>query len=148
MIREYYELKARHARLVVYLRLTFTAILVAVITVFTISIPYNLSHKPAVQTKATMAQKKANRVLAHQIAIAGWDWRGQQLKCLDLIFTKESRYDHLAKNKNSTAFGIAQHLGETSKVPAVQLTRAYKYIKSRYRTPCRAWSFHQRYNWY
>ena len=105
--------------------------------------------KVVVQTKATMAQKRANKALAKSYAYAGWGWRNQQWTCINKLFTAESRFDHLAKNqKGSSAFGIAQVLKEKSKDPAIQLLHAYKYIEYRYGTPCSAYSHHLRRNWY
>jgi hypothetical protein len=102
-----------------------------------------------IKTKATMADKHRNRVMAMKFAQYGWDWDASQRKCIRLLFTKESRFDHLAKNQQgSSAFGIAQMLKETSKDPAVQILNAYRYIEHRYQTPCQAWKHHQRRNWY
>lgn len=101
-----------------------------------------------VQKHATWAQKKSNKALAKKYAQAGWGWSGKEWQCLDAIFLKESRYDHLADNKNSSAFGIGQRLTETSKDPGVQLLKTYRYIKHRYETPCRAYRFHERRNYY
>lgn len=147
MIREYYELRLRFLRTRFFLKTLLVLILAGTIVFFTAGIigTHN-STKP--QTQATMAEKKANKVLAHQLATAGWNWKGRQIVCIDKLFTRESRYDHLAKNKRSTAFGIGQLLNETSKTPAVQLTRAFGYIKFRYGTPCRAYSFHIRKGYY
>ena len=104
-------------------------------------------HKP--QEHATMEQKKENKVLAKRYAWAGWGWRGQEWKCAYKIFDTESRFDNFAKNQSgSTAFGIAQHLNEHSTDPTIQLLHAYKYIAKRYRTPCKAWSFHQRHYYF
>jgi hypothetical protein len=101
-----------------------------------------------VQTKATWEQKKANKKMAARFASAGFGWDKQQIECVHLIFTKESRYDHLAKNQQgSSAFGIAQMLKEKSKDPAIQILKAYKYIKHRYGTPCSAWVHHRK-GWY
>jgi preprotein translocase subunit SecF len=105
--------------------------------------------KVEVQTKATMEQKYANKVMAMRYAKAGWNWNLKERQCVYKLFTKESRFDHLAKNQQgSSAFGIGQVLKETSKDPAIQILNAYKYISHRYGTPCKAWSFHQRRNWY
>ena len=102
-----------------------------------------------VATKATMEQKYANKVMAMRYAKAGWDWDLRQRQCLYKLFTKESRFDHLAKNQQgSSAFGIGQVLKETSKDPAIQLLKAYKYISHRYGTPCKAWKHHVSRNWY
>lgn len=100
-------------------------------------------------SKATEEQKKANRALAKTYAWVGYGWKGMQWRCIDYIFEKEARYDHLAKNKQgSSAFGIGQVLREKSKDPAIQILHAYKYIRHRYETPCRAMRYHLRYNHY
>ena len=114
-------------------------------------LPPLLKSKPQVKerTQATMAEKKANKALAKQYAWAGYGWRGMEWRCLDYIFTKEARYDHLAKNRQgSSAFGIGQRLKETSKDPAIQILHAYKYIQHRYQTPCKAMKYHLRHNHY
>jgi resuscitation-promoting factor RpfB len=114
-------------------------------------LPPILKPKPQIKerTQATMAEKKANKALAKEYAWAGYGWRGMEWRCLDYIFTKESRYDHLAKNQQgSSAYGIAQRLKETSKDPAIQILHAYKYIQHRYQTPCRAMKYHLRHNHY
>jgi len=114
-------------------------------------LPPILKSKPQAneRTQATMAEKKANKALAKQYAWAGYGWRGMEWRCLDYIFTKEARYDHLAKNRQgSSAFGIGQRLKETSKDPAIQILHAYKYIQHRYETPCKAMKYHLRHNHY
>lgn len=96
-----------------------------------------------------MEQKKANKAMAKKIAWAGYGWKGKEWSCIDKIFTKEARYDHLAKNQSgSSAFGIGQRLNEKSKDPMVQILHAYKYIEHRYQTPCKAWKFHTIRNYY
>ena len=104
---------------------------------------------PKVQTKATWAQKNANKAIAVKFAKAGWGWDSTQRRCVYKLFMAESKFDHLAKNqRGSSAFGIAQMLGEKSKDPAVQILRAYRYIVHRYDTPCQAYRHHLRRNWY
>lgn len=113
--------------------------------------PPLLKGKPAIEerTQATMAEKKANKALAKRYAWVGYGWKDMEWRCLDYIFTKESRYDHLAKNRQgSSAYGIGQLLKETSKDPAIQILHTYKYITKRYQTPCRAMKFHLRHNHY
>jgi hypothetical protein len=101
------------------------------------------------QTKATMEQKKANKLLAKKIAWVGYGWKDKEWVCLDKIFIKEAKYDHLAKNKSgSSAFGIGQRLKETSADPMVQILHTYKYIQHRYKNPCSAWRFHTKHNYY
>ena len=100
------------------------------------------------QTKATTAEKKANKALAKMVAGAGYNWKDKEWICIDKLLTKESRFDHLADNPKSTAFGIGQRLKETSKDPLIQILSTYKYIQHRYKTPCSAYRFHLRHNWY
>ena len=114
-----------------------------------VNLGVNFKHPVKEQIKSTMEQKKANKIMAMQFASAGFGWDAKQRACISKLFTKESRFDNLAKNQQgSSAFGIAQMLNETSQDPAIQILHAYKYIKVRYKTPCKAWSFHQRRNWY
>ena len=114
-------------------------------------LPPLLKGKPAIEerTQATMAEKKANKALAKRYAWVGYGWKDMEWRCLDYIFTKESRYDHLAKNRQgSSAYGVGQLLKETSKDPAIQILHTYKYITKRYQTPCRAMKYHLRHNHY
>jgi len=114
-----------------------------------VNVGVEFKHPTKAPTKATMEQKYANKVMAMRYAKAGWNWNLNERQCVYKLFTKESRFDHLAKNQQgSSAFGIAQMLKETSTDPAIQILNAYKYISHRYGTPCKAWSFHQRRNWY
>jgi hypothetical protein len=114
-----------------------------------VNVDVELKHPVKAQTKATMEQKKANKIMAMRYAKAGWNWDRTQRRCVYSLFMKESKFDHLAKNQQgSSAFGIGQVLKETSKDPAIQILNAYKYIAHRYGTPCKAWSHSQRRNWY
>lgn len=129
-----------------------TLIALAVITPATHNVGVHVEimpkEKPKVQTKATAEQKKANKIMAMRYAQVGWGWDKVERGCLYKIFMKESKFDHLAKNQQgSSAYGIAQMLGEKSKDPAVQILRAYRYIEHRYGTPCKAWKHHSR-GWY
>jgi hypothetical protein len=114
-----------------------------------VNVGVTVKHPVKEQTKATMEQKKANKIMAMRFAKAGYDWDLRQRKCIYRLFTAESRFDHLAKNQQgSSAYGIAQVLREKSNDPAIQILNGYKYIKHRYQTPCNAWSHHVRRNWY
>jgi hypothetical protein len=90
---------------------------------------------------ATMGEKRENRRIAKTYASAGWGWRGREWKCLNYLWSSESRFDHYADNPTSSAYGIAQRLGEDSRRPRVQILRGLRYIDHRYDTPCRAWAF-------
>jgi len=131
-------------------RVVATGLLVITLTLFSVNkigAPFkspNLSGQ-----KATMEQKKANKALAKKIAWVGYGWKDKEWSCLDKIFIKEARYDHLAKNQSgSSAFGIGQRLKEKSKEPMVQILHTYKYIQHRYKTPCSAYRWHTKHNWY
>jgi hypothetical protein len=104
--------------------------------------------KKEVRTQATWKEKQYNKSMAMEYAKAGWDWDKRQRDCVYRLFMKESRFDHLADNPRSTAFGIGQVLKETSREPEIQILKAYKYIKHRYSTPCQALAHHLRKNWY
>ena len=118
----------------------------------TVTVDVQVDVKPravAKPTKATMEQKHNNRLMAMKFAKYGWKWNASERKCIRLLFDKESKFDHLAKNQQgSSAYGIAQMLKETSRDPAVQILNAYRYIEHRYGTPCKAWKHSQRRNWY
>lgn len=133
-------------------------IAVAVLTALIIFIPVGndvgvnvdltLKHPVTIPTKASMEQKEANKIMAMKFAKAGYGWDLRQRQCIYKLFTKESRFDNYADNKRSTAFGIGQLLNEQSTDPAIQILSAYRYIKHRYDTPCKAWEHSVSRNWY
>jgi len=131
-------------------RVVALVLLVATLTFFSINKVGTPFKSPTPEpTKATMEEKKANKVLAKKIAWAGYGWKDKEWACLDKIFIQEARYDHLAKNKSgSSAFGMGQILKETSAEPMVQILHTYKYIKHKYKTPCSALRWHNQHNWY
>ena len=115
----------------------------------TVQVDVKVVKPKPIQTKATWAQKQANKAMAMRYAKAGWGWDKTQRRCIYHLFMAESKFDHLAKNQQgSSAFGIAQMLREKSRSPQIQVLKAYRYIEHRYSTPCRAWNHHQRRNWY
>jgi hypothetical protein len=113
-----------------------------------VEVKVNIGKPLPKQTQATYEQKQRNKVMAMRYAKAGWNWDRTQRRCAYSLFMKESRFDHLANNPRSTAFGIGQVLKETSKQPEIQILHAYKYIEHRYSTPCRALAFHIRHKYY
>ena len=100
------------------------------------------------RTKATPQEKKENKRIAKEFAWAGYGWKDKQWSCISKLFTAESRFDQFADNPKSSAYGIGQVLGEKSSIPEIQILRAYKYIEHRYSTPCKAWNFHMKRNYY
>ena len=99
--------------------------------------------------KATQNEKNHNKKLAKEYAQAGFGWQGREWECLLALWTRESRFDHYAVNqRGSSAYGIAQLLGEKDSRPEYQILRGLKYIAHRYDTPCRAYKFHLKHNYY
>ena len=92
--------------------------------------------------KATTDEKNRNKKLAKDYASVGYGWEGKQWQCLLSLWTGERRFDHYAINQQgSSAYGIAQLLGERDHRPEYQILRGLKYISKRYNTPCRAYSY-------
>ncbi|MFH9728372.1 peptidoglycan-binding protein [Streptomyces sp. NPDC017254] len=86
----------------------------------------------------------------------GWSVSGQ-FGCLDNLWIRESTWKVYATNPSSGAYGIPQSLPgdkiaaagpDWQTNPATQIEWGLDYIKSRYSTPCAAWSFWQSHNWY
>ena len=75
-------------------------------------------------------------------------WNVTEFRCLEKLWQKESNWRHKADNPTSTAFGIAQILGETETHPAKQIEKGIRYIIHRYDTPCNAWEYWKRHYWY
>jgi len=84
------------------------------------------------RTKATMEEKRENKALTISFLNA-LGYNDSQIKCAITLWTRESRFDHLADNKRSTAYGIAQLLGERSSQPELQILRGVRYVEHRYR---------------
>jgi hypothetical protein len=97
---------------------------------------------------ATMEEKRENKALAVGYARAlGYSKR--ELTCLVTLWTRESRFDHLADNKRSTAFGIAQLLREKDSRPEYQILHGLRYLSHRYGgSACRAKNHSDRRGWY
>jgi len=99
--------------------------------------------------KATQDEKNYNKKLAKDYAAAGWDWRGKEWACLKSLWTSESRFDNYAINqRGSSAYGIAQLLRERDSRAEYQILRGLKYIDKRHKSPCRAWNFFLKHNYY
>jgi hypothetical protein len=100
------------------------------------------------RTKATMEEKSENRRIAREYSRA-LGYTRKETACLVTLWTRESRFDHLAKNGHgSSAYGIAQLLGERSSDPRIQVLHGLRYLGHRYRgSACRALAHHAR-GWY
>jgi hypothetical protein len=80
-----------------------------------------------------------------------------QFICLDRLVNLESRWNPMAENRSSRAFGIFQFLPTTwanyhyptrPKNSIIQVKAGLRYIQKRYGTACNALKFHQRHGWY
>jgi hypothetical protein len=98
---------------------------------------------------------------AQQIAkgmLPGFGFGGSgQFECLVNLWNRESHWNVHAGNPSSGAYGIPQALPGTKMASAgpnwhddarTQIKWGLGYIKSRYSTPCGAWSHFQSSNWY
>ena len=66
----------------------------------------------------------------------------RQYLCLEKLWHLESKWNPLADNKRSTAFGIPQLLKLKTTDPYKQIDAGLKYIAHRYGTPCKALAYH------
>jgi len=105
---------------------------------------------------SSCAEYSGNRALGCALLLeAGFGL--EQMPCLEKLWTKESGWNELSRNRSSGAYGIPQALPggkmaaygedwETNPVP--QIKWGLNYIENRYGDPCGAWSFFQANNWY
>lgn len=113
--------------------------------------------KSTTREEARPASAKArNKAYAARL-VARRSWSDTQFECLDSLWTRESNWNHRARNARSGAYGIPQAL-PGSKMrsaardwrvnPKTQIKWGLRYIESRYGSPCDAWSHFQAHNWY
>ena len=72
----------------------------------------------------------------------------RQYLCLEKLWHLESKWNPLADNKRSTAFGIPQLLKLKTKDPYKQIDAGLIYIAKRHLNPCRALAFHSKHGYY
>jgi hypothetical protein len=72
----------------------------------------------------------------------------KEFQCFNKIITKESRWSYQAKNGSHYGLGQMRSKHYRDLDPFRQIDATIKYITIRYQTPCKAWSFHQRKNYY
>ncbi len=103
---------------------------------------------------AAYAQWHAKRLMS--TSRYGWKSSAQYV-CLVNLWTRESHWNYRSHNKSSGAHGIPQALpGSKMRVagtdwmtnPVTQIRWGLGYIKSRYGSPCGAWSHFRSHNWY
>ena len=111
-----------------------------------------LIHTPAPKKMVTLKRfipdAKTNPKAYARFLLLGRGWGAKEYGCLVNLWERESSWRYKAKNKSSTAFGIAQMLTETSYDPAVQIRNGLRYISARYASPCGAYGFWQGRGWY
>ena len=66
----------------------------------------------------------------------------RQYLCLEKLWYLESKWNPLADNKRSSAYGIPQLLKLKTNDPYKQIDAGLKYIAHRYGTPCKALAYH------
>jgi hypothetical protein len=101
------------------------------------------TNMPTAQAVNTPRDKENYKLYAHMKLL-----NAKQYRCLELLWTRESRWDPRADNPKSSAYGIPQLLKLKELDPYKQIDRGLKYILHKHRTPCRAWAFHQAKGWY
>jgi hypothetical protein len=95
-----------------------------------------------------MEEKRENKALIISYLNA-LGYNDSQVECAITLWTRESRLDHLADNKRSSAYGIAQLLRERSSEPSIQILHAVRYVEHRYSGSfCRAKRHSDRVGWY
>ncbi len=103
----------------------------------------------APKPKPVITDPNSNQAIGQQMAAAK-GWTGDQWRCLDSLWTSESHWRHTVANyQGSGAYGIPQALPASKMAshgsdyltnPRTQIAWGLDYIKSRYGTPCGAWS--------
>ncbi len=117
------------------------------VILMTLLAPISPVHTPPLDTISASAEPPSLKEYAYFAGLTTYGWDKQQAKCLNQLWGKESAWNPEADNPNSTAYGIAQMLGEDSKDAYVQISNGLRYIEHRYSNPCNAWEFWKR-NYY
>ncbi len=86
-----------------------------------------------------------------------YGWGHDQFVCLSTLWDRESHWRHLARNRSSGAYGIAQALpgrkmasvaSDWATNPVTQIKWGASYIEGRYNTPCQALDHSYAHGWY
>jgi hypothetical protein len=72
----------------------------------------------------------------------------EQFLCFNKIITKESNWRVNAKNGSHFGLGQMRSQWYRNLDGFRQIDQTIKYIHKRHLTPCKAWAFHKRNNWY
>ena len=93
---------------------------------------------PLTPAIATTENKEAYKLYAYVKLMDS-----KEFICLNALWTKESQWSAIAKNKKSTAYGIPQLLNMKEKDPFRQIDLGIAYAHKRYSTMCNAWAFYK-----
>ncbi|WP_232835976.1 aggregation-promoting factor C-terminal-like domain-containing protein [Actinocorallia populi] len=109
------------------------------------------------QQKRSLSRADRNKLVGLELAARfGWEEK-RQWRCLERLWTRESGWNHLARNPSSGAHGIPQALpgskmggvgADWRTNPETQIKWGLRYIKGRYGTPCAAWAHFGASGWY
>ena len=91
---------------------------------------------PLTPAIATTENKEAYKLYAYVKLMDS-----KEFICLNALWTKESNWSSVAKNKKSSAMGIPQLLNMKEKDPFRQIDLGIAYAQKRYSTMCNAWAF-------
>ena len=126
-------------------------------SLFTFLAPFSPTHTPVIEMgEKAKAEEIEPRSYARQLAETEYGWKKDQYSCLTKMWGKESAWNSEAVSPTKD-YGIPQRhmshntpeqIEEFLRNPAEQIRWGLGYIKSRYGTPCEAWEFWQRNNWY
>jgi len=72
----------------------------------------------------------------------------KEFQCFNKLITKESQWSYLARNGSHYGLGQMRSKHYRDLDPFRQIDASIKYITMRYQTPCKAWAFHQKRNFY
>jgi len=111
---------------------------------------------PPVPIPTSCAAYTGNKAIACAL-LPEWGFGIDQMSCLIPMWTKESGWNEKARNPSSGSYGIPQALPASRMAaygadyltnPTPQIKWGLSYVKSRYGSPCQAWTFWQAHNWY
>jgi len=98
----------------------------------------------AIQTQTAHAKDSDHyRLYAHSRIV---DFK--EFSCFNKIISKESNWNVNAKNGSHHGLGQMRSKWYRNLDGYRQIDETLKYIKKRYSTPCNAWEFHQRKNYF
>jgi hypothetical protein len=71
-----------------------------------------------------------------------------QYRCLELLYTKESNWNPAARTGSHYGIPQMKNVKLRSMDGFTQIDWGIRYIKGRYKTPCKAWAFFKRNNYH